>query len=129
MFLDFAKGLFAQIMLHFAGVGGGHLRVYPQADKKVRKQAVAFIDALGHRLAGREQGDPPVPVHLHIAALPQLFHSHADTGLGEVELVCDIDGADHPMALLQTQNCFQIILCGFINFHKAASRCSGFSIH
>ena len=58
--LDLLEGLLAEVVLDLAGVGGGYLRADTQEGKKLGKQLVPLVDALGDLLSGGEEGDESV---------------------------------------------------------------------
>ena len=112
-----AVGLLAQVVLDLAGVFGGNIRVNAQCHKKSGQLAVAAIDALCDLHTGLLQLDKTVRVHRNIPVLTQIFHRHTDTRLGESHRNGYVDGAHRTLLLLQHQNFFQIVLCGFVNVH------------
>ena len=50
-------------------------------------------------------------IHEDITVFAQIFHGHADAGLGKGQLVGDVDGADIGLFLGQHEYGFQIIFC------------------
>ena len=74
MRLEPPEGLVAEVVLHLAGVGGGGLGVHAQPLEEVREHPVALVDVLRDGEARGQEADGAVGVHLHVAALPELFH-------------------------------------------------------
>ena len=63
------KGLLAQVVLHPAGVPGGHLRVNTETHEKLGEQPVPVIHPPGDGKPRLGQDQAAVLVHLHISAL------------------------------------------------------------
>ena len=78
---------------------------------------MALIHTHGNFQSLVGEGDVAVFVHHNIAGFAEFFQCHADSGLGEAQLVAQVDGVD--IALLPAQHIysFQIILAGFVNLH------------
>lgn len=100
------------------GVLRGDRRIDPEAGQPLRQQAVALVNALGNLLSGRKQRDKAARVHGDIAVFAQVAHGDADARLGELQLICNVDGTHKALTLLEHQNGLQIILGGFLNLHR-----------
>ena len=108
-------------MLDATGVGLRHVRVYADAGEEVGEDPVALIDALGHLLPGRQQGNGAVFVHLDIAAGLQKPHGAADAGLGIAHIFAHVDGADEVGFFGEDEDGLQIHFAGFLQMHGISS--------
>ena len=127
--LDRLKALGADHVLHTAGIGYGHIRVYAQTDQPGGNKLVPLIDTVGYLAAGFGQRDVALRGYLDVAALPELLHGDADAGLFEIKLSGDIYRADNRMLSAQDQDRFQIIFGGLVciyahRFHLGSFSCS-----
>lgn len=112
MAADGLESLLADVVLDFAGIGLGGLRVHPQMDQKPGQGLVPVQHAGGNGHACVRQGDEPLLVHGDIAALPQALGGVADAGLCHAQILRNVNGANVAMLLLHHQHGFQVILRG-----------------
>ena len=71
--------------------------------------------------SGFRQADPFVRIHGQIAALAQVLHGLADAGLGHMERPCHVQRAHRTVLLFQSQDRFEILLAGPVQFHEAGT--------
>ena len=88
-------------MLNPTGILCGRFFIDAHGADPVGKEGVSFIDFLGNFSAFLQECDVTVAVHFNIAVFPQLFHGHADTGLGKGKLMDDINGTDLVLAIFK----------------------------
>ena len=106
---DGSKALFADNMLDPAGILGGNLRIDAQRHQQIGNQGVALIDFVGNCLTGRQQGDGALGADGDISVFPEVFHGNADTGLGESQLIGNVDGTNRALLVVKDQDGFQIV--------------------
>ena len=83
----------------------------------LRQQSMPLIDSLRNDPSGLLQSNNTVLINFNQPIEPQVFHRHADTGLGKGKLVGNVNGAHMPMPLLQHQDRLQIVFRRFPNLY------------
>lgn len=114
---DGLEGLLADVVLDFAGIGLGGLRVHTQMDQKPGQGLVPVQHAGGDGHPRLRQGDEPLLVHGDVPAFPQALGGVADAGLGHAQILRNVNGANVAMLLLHHQHGFQVILRGSQDLH------------
>ncbi len=120
MLLQPLEGLGADVVLYTAGVLGGLGLGDAQLGEPEGEKAVALVDPLGDLPAGGGELQGPVGVHGQVALLPKELYRPADAGLGVAKAVGHVDGADEAFFIFQDQDSLQIVLCRFLDLHRAA---------
>lgn len=94
MVLDGPEAFGADHMFNAARILHGCLLVHAKVHEPLGKHGVAFIHGLGDFFSNAAEGDMALVIHEDITVFAQIFHGHADAGLGKGQLVGDVDGAD-----------------------------------
>ena len=93
MSFDGIKTLGAYDMFHTAGILGCCFGVNAQAYQPAGEELVTFIYFFCDFPAFRCKSDKSLGVNFDIAVDSEIFHGNADTGLGEVQFIGNINGA------------------------------------
>ena len=117
VFPDPVKGAGADNVLDPAGVLLRDVGLHAQRfDQKLLDQRVPLINFPRRLQPLVRQFDEAAFVHRNIILLFQNPHCPADTGLGIIEPVCNIDRTNAAKLLLQDQDRFQIVFAAFAHF-------------
>lgn len=127
VFAECFEGLFADVVLNFAGVLPCGFLVYAKTNQILGQQLMPGVHPLGDFHAGLGEGDVAVAVHGNIAALPQAFRGIADGGLGHAQLFRHIKRTDIAVLLLHHQHGFQIVFRGSVYRHGKLHQLSVFN--
>ena len=92
MFFQLLKCFLTDIMLDLACILRRRIGRYANAHKPICHQPMALIDALRNRKTGFCQLDKAVRIDSDIAVTAQKAHCAADTWLGKLHMLCNING-------------------------------------
>ena len=105
-------------MLNFAGVLTGDIGINAQTLQKARQRLVAVINASRNLHPGGCERNQVVSIHRQIAVFAQALHRHADRRLRDPQQQRNIHSACLAFCFFQAEDCFQIVLSGFVNVHS-----------
>lgn len=109
MFLDSLKAFCAHHMLNPAGVFRRGFFIDSQIHQPVGKHCMAFIHGLSNLFSRIGQGDIAILIHQNITIFAEVAHGDADTRLGEIQFIGDIDGTDVRFFIAKNQYGFKIV--------------------
>ena len=111
------EGLLAHVVLHAAGILKRGLFVHAEGYQEAGKHPVPLQHTGRDLHAALAERDEAVLIHGNIAVFAQALGRIGDAGLGDAQLLGNVDGADIAMLLLHHQHRLEIILRSSQNFH------------
>ena len=121
MVFDGSEGFGTDHVLDPAGIIFGSLRIHTEGNQHPGQDTMAFVNGLGNLKSGLGESDITVFVNVDKSVVAQIADIDADTGLGEVQLIDNIDRTDRSDPFGQDQYGLQIIFSGFLYFQGITS--------
>ena len=90
--LDGKEALRADHVLNLAGILIGCLWGNPKIHKPLGENGVTLVNFFCDRKTVLQKCDISVGIHVDHTVFTKIFHGNADAGLGDLQLVDDIDG-------------------------------------